>query len=65
MNTELVWFKSSYSGSEGEACLEMATSPAAIHVRDSKDVEAHPALTFTAAPWSIFIGHIAAGGTGA
>ncbi|MFJ3992507.1 DUF397 domain-containing protein [Streptomyces sp. NPDC090032] len=24
MNTELVWFKSSYSGSEGEACLEVA-----------------------------------------
>ncbi|RVU18270.1 DUF397 domain-containing protein [Streptomyces antnestii] len=66
MNTELAWFKSSYSGGDGEACLEMAATPATtIHVRDSKDVKAHPALTFTAAPWSIFIRHIAAGGAGA
>ncbi|MFI0222803.1 DUF397 domain-containing protein [Streptomyces lydicus] len=26
MNTELAWFKSSYSGSEGEACLEVAVA---------------------------------------
>ncbi|KIF01441.1 toxin [Streptomyces sp. RSD-27] len=26
MSTELTWFKSSYSGSEGGACLEMAVA---------------------------------------
>lgn len=32
----LEWFKSSYSGSEGGACLEVATRPTAVHIRDSK-----------------------------
>ncbi|NUL07632.1 DUF397 domain-containing protein, partial [Streptomyces lunaelactis] len=37
MNTErLNWFKSSYSSGEGGACVEVATCPATIHVRDSK-----------------------------
>ncbi|MER6311389.1 DUF397 domain-containing protein [Streptomyces sp. NPDC001657] len=26
MNTELTWFKSSYSGGDGEACIEVAVS---------------------------------------
>ncbi|MGP8298967.1 DUF397 domain-containing protein [Streptomyces inhibens] len=26
MNTELVWFKSSYSGGDGEACVEVAVA---------------------------------------
>ncbi|WP_157881083.1 DUF397 domain-containing protein, partial [Streptomyces griseoruber] len=31
----LKWFKSSYSGSEGGQCLEVALTPSAIHIRDS------------------------------
>ncbi|MFG3347654.1 DUF397 domain-containing protein [Streptomyces sp. NPDC048018] len=33
----LVWFKSSYgSSSEGGSCIEVATTPDTVHVRDSK-----------------------------
>ncbi|PVC94257.1 DUF397 domain-containing protein [Streptomyces sp. CS090A] len=47
------WRKSSYSGDEGGACVEIAAHPAAVHVRDSKDIEGP---TFTVAPtaWSAF-----------
>ncbi|MFG2114566.1 DUF397 domain-containing protein, partial [Streptomyces sp. NPDC048718] len=32
----LVWFKSSYSSSsEGDSCVEVATTATAIHIRDS------------------------------
>ncbi|WP_432065780.1 DUF397 domain-containing protein [Streptomyces sp. C10-9-1] len=40
--TELAWFKSSYSGSQGDSCVEVAVTPQAVHVRDSKDVERRP-----------------------
>ncbi|WP_438484750.1 DUF397 domain-containing protein [Streptomyces sp. S186] len=36
--TELAWFKSSYSGTQGDNCIEVAITEQAIHVRDSKDV---------------------------
>jgi hypothetical protein len=67
MSDELTWRKSSYSGGTGEACVEIAATPSAIHVRDSKDLVTgtQPSLTFAATPWAIFIGDIAAGGTGA
>ncbi|MFI5727568.1 DUF397 domain-containing protein [Streptomyces cyaneofuscatus] len=47
------WRKSSYSADEGGACVEIAAHPAAVHVRDSKDIEGP---TFTVAPtaWSAF-----------
>lgn len=34
----LAWFKSSYSGTQGDDCVEIAISEHAIHVRDSKQV---------------------------
>ncbi|MFI2643912.1 DUF397 domain-containing protein [Streptomyces sp. NPDC018610] len=36
--TELAWFKSSYSGSQGDSCVEVAIAGQAVDVRDSKDV---------------------------
>ncbi|MFF7635522.1 DUF397 domain-containing protein [Kitasatospora sp. NPDC008050] len=54
MTMELAWFKSSYSGTEGGACIEVAPSAMVIHVRDSKD-KAGPQLAFTPAAWSGFI----------
>ncbi|MEU1460115.1 DUF397 domain-containing protein [Streptomyces sp. NPDC005727] len=57
MNTEaLQWFKSTYSGSEGGACLEVAASPLAIHVRDSKQRPAAdgPMLRLSPATWAAF-----------
>lgn len=34
---ELNWFKSRYSGSEGDSCVEVARPAGAVHVRDSKE----------------------------
>ncbi|GGO38752.1 DUF397 domain-containing protein [Streptomyces lasiicapitis] len=53
-STALEWFKSSYSASEGGACLEIAARPTAIHIRDSKNPEA-PHLTVTPAVWAAFL----------
>ncbi|MFF0724886.1 DUF397 domain-containing protein [Streptomyces sp. NPDC004134] len=49
----LDWRKSSYSGSEGGNCVEVAATPAAVHVRDSKDPDG-PTLTFSADAWHAF-----------
>ncbi|MCW8117930.1 MULTISPECIES: DUF397 domain-containing protein [Streptomyces violaceoruber group] len=53
--TEPVWFKSSYSsGTDGNSCVELAVTPATIHIRDSKDTNG-PRLTLTPAAWSSFL----------
>ncbi|MFG3005231.1 DUF397 domain-containing protein, partial [Streptomyces calvus] len=41
MNTvsELDWLKSSYSGSEGDDCVEVAFALGMVHVRDSKEMD--------------------------
>ena len=49
--TELKWFKSSYSGSEGGACVEVATAPTTIHIRDSKRRDG-PRLAVSPAAWA-------------
>ncbi|MEV7186253.1 DUF397 domain-containing protein [Kitasatospora sp. NPDC093102] len=54
MNTELAWFKSSYSGNEGGACVEVAETPGVVHVRDSKD-KSGPQLAFEPASWEAFV----------
>ncbi|MER6126340.1 DUF397 domain-containing protein [Streptomyces sp. NPDC001795] len=55
---ELAWFKSSYSGSEGGNCLEVAPTPATIHIRDSKTPDG-PVLTVSPATWSKFLDRVA------
>ncbi|MFB7339327.1 DUF397 domain-containing protein [Streptomyces hydrogenans] len=53
--SELEWFKSSYSSnSEGTDCVEVATAPGAVHVRDSKNATG-PQLAFGAAAWAGFV----------
>mgnify|MGYP001158990921 CR=1 FL=1 len=52
--SELNWFKSSYSSNEGGACVEVAVSPGAVHVRDSKDPDG-PRLTVTPEAWASFV----------
>ncbi|WP_282703014.1 DUF397 domain-containing protein [Streptomyces sp. CC219B] len=55
MSTALEWFKSSYSGSEGGQCLEVACNEAGIHIRDSKNPEATgPTLTSSPEAWAAF-----------
>ncbi|MFC9428075.1 DUF397 domain-containing protein [Streptomyces sp. NPDC056987] len=63
MNTsELAWFKSSYSGSDGDSCVEVALSGAAaeptetVHVRDSK-LRQSPQLAVAPGPWQSFISY--------
>jgi hypothetical protein len=56
MTSELAWFKSSYSGGSGGDCIEVATSPATIHVRDSKD-QSGPTLAFSPAAWAAFVSY--------
>lgn len=51
MSTTLKWFKSSYSGSNGGNCIEVATTPSTIHVRDSK-VPDGPVLDLAPASWA-------------
>ncbi|MEU6097238.1 DUF397 domain-containing protein [Streptomyces sp. NPDC047079] len=53
--TELAWFKSSYSSSGDGDCVEVATGPTAIHVRDSKN-PAGPRLALTTTAWEEFVG---------
>ncbi|WP_030810650.1 DUF397 domain-containing protein [Streptomyces sp. NRRL S-337] len=57
---ERAWFKSSYSGSDGDACVEVATGTQTIHIRDSKD-QRSPELTLSPAAWSDFITYAAQG----
>ena len=46
------WRKSSYSGSNGGECVEVATTEAVL-VRDTAD-RSGPVLTFTADVWQAF-----------
>jgi hypothetical protein len=52
--TELAWFKSSYSTNEGGECLEIATAPTTIHIRDSKNLTG-PTLAVTPITWTAFL----------
>ncbi|MFF7950300.1 DUF397 domain-containing protein [Streptomyces griseorubiginosus] len=49
----LHWFKSTYSGSEGGQCVEVATAPDVIHIRDSKHPEGN-ALQVSPTTWTTF-----------
>ncbi|WP_405590652.1 DUF397 domain-containing protein [Streptomyces sp. NBC_01092] len=55
LTTELAWFKSSYSGSQGDDCVEVATCPGLVHVRDSKDKEGGAQLALGPAAWQRFV----------
>ncbi|WP_282694296.1 DUF397 domain-containing protein [Streptomyces sp. CC208A] len=54
---DLDWFKSSYSSSSnGNDCVEVATTPGTVHVRDSKNTEG-PRLAFGPAAWAGFVAY--------
>ncbi|GAA3991947.1 DUF397 domain-containing protein [Streptomyces plumbiresistens] len=55
--TELDWFKSSYSGSDGDNCVEVAMSET-IHVRDSKQQEGGQ-FALSSQAWSTFVAYAA------
>ncbi|MEU4048580.1 DUF397 domain-containing protein [Streptomyces olivaceus] len=52
------WLKSSYSGTSGGDCVEVATASATVHVRDSKD-RAQPSISVGTAQWTAFVGFAA------
>ncbi|WP_330458471.1 DUF397 domain-containing protein [Streptomyces sp. NBC_00820] len=57
--SDLAWFKSSYSSSsEGDSCIEIAPTPATIHIRDSKHLQG-PRLAVTPETWAVFVSYAA------
>ncbi|MFJ9707889.1 DUF397 domain-containing protein [Streptomyces sp. NPDC101234] len=52
--TELVWFKSSHSGSQGDDCIEVAVTEQVVCIRDSKDV-ARPHFAVGREGWTSFV----------
>jgi hypothetical protein len=60
--SELAWFKSSYSdGTEGDSCVEIATTPGTIHVRDSKYADSSPRFTLSLKAWADFVPYVSEG----
>ncbi|TGZ18274.1 hypothetical protein DV517_32470 [Streptomyces sp. S816] len=53
------WFKSTYSSSGSGDCVEVATTPATIHIRDSKAKQG-PQLALTPTTWSAFVAYAGA-----
>ncbi|MFJ1648951.1 DUF397 domain-containing protein [Streptomyces sp. NPDC088258] len=58
--SELNWFKSSYSGPSDNDCVEVAATPVTVHVRDSKDVQLSH-LGFGAGAWADFVSYASEG----
>lgn len=55
--SELHWTKSSHSP-DASNCVEIATTPTTIHIRDSKNPTG-PHLTLRPAVWTDFLSHAA------
>jgi Domain of unknown function (DUF397) len=51
--TTASWRKSSYSGDNGGACVEVGTTGPAVAVRDSNHPDG-PRLAFAPGPWKAF-----------
>jgi hypothetical protein len=51
---ELRWFTSSFSGGNGNGCVEVALLPCGVAVRDTKD-RALPPHRYPAARWAEFL----------
>ncbi|MFD6275195.1 DUF397 domain-containing protein [Streptomyces sp. NPDC060209] len=56
--TDLAWFKSSYSGTQGDSCVEVAVGQQAVHVRDSKDAT-RPDFAVGRDGWAQFVRYAA------
>ncbi|PZG87972.1 DUF397 domain-containing protein [Streptomyces sp. NTH33] len=56
--SDLAWFKSSHSGSDGDACIEVALTPTTVHIRDSKDKHG-PQLALSPAVRNNFVSYAA------
>jgi len=62
--TKAIFCKSSYSGSNGGNCVEVARNlPGVVAVRDSKD-PGGPALTFAPEQWQALLDGVQSGALG-
>ncbi|MEV6147614.1 DUF397 domain-containing protein [Streptomyces sp. NPDC051992] len=50
------WRKSNHSGDEGGNCIEVASCAAAVHIRDSKNVQG-PRLDVAPGAWAAFVSY--------
>jgi hypothetical protein len=57
----LRWFKSSYSGSGGGDCVEVAVGCDTVYVRDSKAEGAGPVLSVSRDEWAALVSFAAGG----
>lgn len=57
MSDGLSWIRSSYSDSQGGACLEVAFRPHTVHVRDSKLGVRSPRFEVPAGAWGAFLAY--------
>ncbi|MFE2941921.1 DUF397 domain-containing protein [Streptomyces sp. NPDC059255] len=53
--SDLAWIKSSYSGTSGGECVEVAIDLSAVRVRDSKNTDG-PVLRIADPGWGTFVG---------
>ncbi|KDN73845.1 DUF397 domain-containing protein [Streptomyces olindensis] len=56
--SDLTWRKSSHSSGGDGDCVEIATCPDTIHIRDSKNRQG-PELHLSPTAWSAFLTHAA------
>ncbi len=63
-SSEPAWRTSSYSGTQGGNCVQVASHDGMILVRDTKDHGHGPVYTFTAARWRAFLAAVRAGKSG-
>jgi hypothetical protein len=49
------WHKSTFSGGENGGCVEVASIPGYVGVRDTKLGAASPIVVFTVAEWDAFV----------
>jgi hypothetical protein len=49
------WHKSTFSGGENSGCVEVASIPGFVGVRDTKLGATSPILAFTNAEWEAFV----------
>ncbi|WP_214408156.1 DUF397 domain-containing protein [Pseudonocardia lacus] len=55
------WHKATFSGGANGGCVEVATIPGYIGVRDTKLGERSPVLAFTPTEWKAFLSGVRAG----
>ncbi|MFE9093259.1 DUF397 domain-containing protein [Streptomyces sp. NPDC007264] len=58
IDSELEWFKSSYSTNDGPSCVEVADASGTVRVRDSKNRQG-PRLAFGPTEWAAFVSYAA------